>query len=151
MYHLPFWLRTVVQDAPALSSAVTMRAFLALCLLAVAGTASARLASIVQVGTSATPTATISPTRQGVELLPYNPSPNPKSTVSAGTARFTVLTDRLIHIQRAPKPAQLGDTPAFDDRATLAVVNRFLPEPQFSSSVAGMAVVNLCGVLCCPH
>lgn len=63
-------------------------------------------------------------------LLPYDPAPNPKSVVldSSGTARFTVLTDRLIRMQQRGSRAQ-----AFEDRSTLAFLNRNLPAPAFQS------------------
>jgi len=67
------------------------------------------------------------------ELLPYDPVAAAGAAVadSAGTARFTVLTPRLIRMELA---ASRG---AFEDRATLAVVNRALPVPAFSHAEAG--------------
>jgi len=61
------------------------------------------------------------------ELLPYNPKPNPSSIVESGNARFTILTPSLIRME-------YQSSRAFEDRATLAVVNRYLPTPQFSQS-----------------
>jgi len=67
------------------------------------------------------------------ELLPYDPlaSAGAAVTDSAGSARFTVLTPRLIRMELA---AARG---AFEDRATLAVVNRALPVPAFSHAESG--------------
>ena len=56
-----------------------------------------------------------------------NPVANPKATVVCGNARFTVLTSRLIRMEWA----QDG---VFEDRATLAIVNRDLPVPAFKAS-----------------
>ena len=50
-----------------------------------------------------------------------NPSPNPDSVVTAGQARFTVLTSRLIRME-------WGQTV---DTATLTFLNRYLPAPYF--------------------
>jgi len=67
------------------------------------------------------------------ELLPYNPLPAPGAAVtdSAQTARFTVLTDRLLRMELASAPG------VFEDRATLAFLNRALPVPAFSHAEAG--------------
>lgn len=54
-----------------------------------------------------------------------NPQASPDAVVSAGNARFTVLTPEMIRIQYSTK--QL-----FEDRATFAVVNRRLPVPRFT-------------------
>lgn len=61
------------------------------------------------------------------EVEMFNPVADPSATVVSGHARFTVLTPRLIRMQYAA-----GST--FEDRATLAVVNRNLPVPNFKSS-----------------
>ena len=62
--------------------------------------------------------------RLNLELLPYDPNPNPTSVVfsSDGRMRFTILTPELIRIEQGPD---------FDDRPSLAVVNRNLPSPAF--------------------
>ena len=67
-------------------------------------------------------------------LLPYNPAPNPYSVVvdSSGTARFTVLTDRLIRMEQRGARAQ-----TFEDRSTLAFLNRNLPTIAFQSKEDG--------------
>lgn len=57
----------------------------------------------------------------------YNPKANPKAEVVSGNARFTVLTDRLIRMEWA------GDG-QFEDRASLAIVNRNLPVPKFKTT-----------------
>ena len=53
-----------------------------------------------------------------------NPVACPEAVVVCGNARFTVLTDRLIRMEWA-------DDGVFEDRASLAVVNRNLPVPAF--------------------
>lgn len=63
------------------------------------------------------------------ELFNYNPMADPKATVVAGAARFTVLTSRVIRMEySAAANAQ------FEDRATLAILNRKLPVPAFTQS-----------------
>ena len=88
--------------------------------------------------------------REGVELLDYDPQPNVAATVTSGDVRFTVFTDRLLRIQRGSTSAS-GEV-VFDDRATLAVVNRNTPKPLFTSTVTGTAG---CGLIRCawfvPH
>ena len=54
-----------------------------------------------------------------------NPMANPDAVVTAGKARFTVLTPEMIRIQ-------FSERGLFEDRATFAVVNRRLPVPQFT-------------------
>jgi hypothetical protein len=56
----------------------------------------------------------------GKELLNYDPQANPKAMVVSGNARFTVLTPELIRIEYSTYPG-----PKFEDRATVAFVNRF--------------------------
>ena len=55
----------------------------------------------------------------------YDPSPNPKSVVKAGKARFTVLTDRIVRMEWGVQV----------DAATWGVLNRNLPAPSFQHSV----------------
>jgi hypothetical protein len=64
-------------------------------------------------------------------LLPYDPTPNPESVVldSSGTARFTILTERLIRMEQRGSRAK-----GFEDRSTLAFLNRNLPLPAFHTS-----------------
>ena len=56
---------------------------------------------------------------------PFNPAASPQAQVVSGNARFTVLTDRLIRMEWSPSGQ-------FEDRATLAIVNRNLPVPRFT-------------------
>ena len=55
-----------------------------------------------------------------------NPAASPEAVVSAGKARFTILTPEMIRIQYSNKEQ-------FEDRATFAVVNRRLPVPPFTT------------------
>jgi alpha-glucosidase (family GH31 glycosyl hydrolase) len=54
------------------------------------------------------------------------PSANPKAIVHAGSARFTILTPRLIRMEWT-------GSKAFTDNASFVVVNRNLPVPYFTS------------------
>ncbi|MBR5019035.1 MAG: DUF5110 domain-containing protein [Bacteroidales bacterium] len=63
----------------------------------------------------------------------YNPVADPAAQVVAGNARFTVLTDRLIRMEWSPEAK-------FEDRATLAIVNRQLPVPRFTVKRSGDGV-----------
>ena len=65
------------------------------------------------------------------ELINYNPVANPAAVVTSpdNMARFTVLTDRLIRMEYAKTPG------VFEDHSTIAIMNRALTPPQFSSSV----------------
>ena len=56
-----------------------------------------------------------------------NPMAHPDAIVSAGKARFTVLTPEMIRIQ-------YSDRARFEDRATFAIVNRRLPVPAFTTT-----------------
>ncbi len=55
---------------------------------------------------------------------PFDPIADPSATVVAGQARFTVLTPRLIRLEWSPQAD-------FEDRASLAIVQRRLPVPDF--------------------
>lgn len=59
-----------------------------------------------------------------------DPVANPKAMVQSGHARFTVLTDRLVRMEWA-------EDGQFEDRASLAIVNRNLPVPEFKTSKSG--------------
>lgn len=59
----------------------------------------------------------------------HDPVARPDSIVTFGQARFTVLTSRMIRLEWA------GDR-RFEDRASLAAVNRRLPRVAFRQSVA---------------
>ena len=61
----------------------------------------------------------------GVLHAENNPVARPEAQVTAGNARFTVLTDRLVRME-------WSSTGAFEDHATLAIVNRDLPVPKFT-------------------
>lgn len=63
-----------------------------------------------------------------------NPVADPAAVVVAGNARFTVLTPRLVRMEWAAD----GN---FEDRATLGVVNRNLPVPEFKVSQNGTRTV----------
>ncbi len=60
----------------------------------------------------------------------WNPLPQQEAVVVSGSARFTILTPRLIRIQ-------YSTTKQFEERATFAVVNRRLPVPRFTSKEEG--------------
>ena len=55
-----------------------------------------------------------------------DPVADPEAVVTSGSARFTVLTSRMIRIQ-------YSQTAQFEDRATFAIVNRRLPVPEFTT------------------
>ena len=62
-----------------------------------------------------------------------NPVAAPEATVVCGNARFTVLTDRLIRMEWAADGR-------FEDRASLAIINRNLPVPAFKAEPKGGGV-----------
>jgi len=66
-------------------------------------------------------------------LIDYNPVASAAATVvsSDGLARFTVLTDRVIRMEQSRSAG------AFEDHATIAMMNRALPVPTFTSGEAG--------------
>ena len=70
------------------------------------------------------------------ELINYNPVADPAAVVvsSDGMARFTVLTPRLIRMEQKGNGSAPG---AFEDRSTIAMMNRNLPVPAFSHGEAG--------------
>jgi len=57
--------------------------------------------------------------------LEYNPTAKPEACVVCGNARFTVLTDKLIRMEWSKDSL-------FEDRASLAIVNRDLPLCKYS-------------------
>ena len=59
-----------------------------------------------------------------------NPKASPDAVVVFDNARFTVLTDRLVRMEWA-------EDGVFEDRASLAIVNRELPVPSFTTAVKG--------------
>jgi hypothetical protein len=66
---------------------------------------------------------------------PSDPVADPAAVVKTGNVRFTVLTDRLIRMERAASAAK--EEEVFEDRKTVAVINRKLPVPDFQQSVDG--------------
>ena len=62
-----------------------------------------------------------------------DPVANPKAQVVSGNARFTVLTDRLIRME-------WSENGKFEDNATLAIINRNLPVPAFTTARSGSGV-----------
>ena len=62
-----------------------------------------------------------------------DPVASAQAQVVAGNARFTVLTDRLIRMEWSEKGT-------FEDNATLAIVNRNLPVPKFTTTRSGDGV-----------
>ena len=59
-----------------------------------------------------------------------NPVAQAEAMVTTGNMRFTVLTSRMIRIEQS-------DSKRFEDRATLAIVNRNLPVPEFTTETQG--------------
>ncbi len=94
----PFLCRYVAPSRPCFVSAVCFL-FSVLCL--------------PSLGAGADPTAT--------------PAADPAAIVSAGQARFTVLTPRLIRMEWSA-------TSTFEDRASMTFINRRLPVPPFTST-----------------
>ena len=62
-----------------------------------------------------------------------DPKASAEAQVVVGNARFTVLTDRLIRMEWSASGT-------FEDHATLAIVNRNLPVPKFTSTRSGDGV-----------
>ncbi len=58
-----------------------------------------------------------------------HPKASAEATVTAGKARFTVLTPRLVRME-------WSEDGLFEDRATLGIVNRDLPVPEFKSRLS---------------
>ena len=63
-----------------------------------------------------------------------NPVADPAAVVTEGNARFTVLTDRLIRME-------WSEDGRFEDRASLAIVNRRLSVPRYTVAHTGGALV----------
>ena len=57
-------------------------------------------------------------------LADYDPAADPAAVVTAGRARFTVLASALLRLEWSP-------TGVFEDRPSLAFLNRRLPVPRF--------------------
>ena len=60
-------------------------------------------------------------------VMGYDPVADPKATVVFGKFRVTVLTSTLVRMQ-------ISSNASFDDRATLQVVHRHLPVPDFTTT-----------------
>lgn len=80
--------------------------------------------SVAFFSTTGAPLGTTSSTRKG------DAPASEGATVTAGHARFTILTPRLIR-------AEYALNSEFDDRATFTIVNRALPVPYFNVSRSG--------------
>ncbi|MBR3075377.1 MAG: DUF5110 domain-containing protein [Bacteroidales bacterium] len=65
---------------------------------------------------------------------PNNPVAKEEATICCGNARFTVLTDRLVRMEWA-------EDARFEDRASLAIVNRQLPVPSLKVTRKGEGVI----------
>ena len=57
----------------------------------------------------------------------YDPTPNPKSVVIVGKARFTILTSRLVRMEYG----------AAVDSPTITFIHRNLPAPTYKTSKNG--------------
>lgn len=70
---------------------------------------------------------------------PYHPAANPAAIVTAGNARFTILTERVIRMEYSADSM-------FNDLATITVLNRELPVPVFTTSVENnhLVIKNAC-------
>ena len=64
-----------------------------------------------------------------------DPMPHPDAVIVVGRVRFTVLTDRVLRIERSSSSSQ------FEDRPTLAVLNRHLPVPHYTVSQTNESLV----------
>jgi len=66
----------------------------------------------------------------GVQPTPnlYDPVADPRATITAGHARFTVLTPQLIRMEWAADGK-------FEDHASLVFLNRHLPVPKFTADI----------------
>lgn len=68
--------------------------------------------------------------QQAHAATPQNPKADDKAVVTAGNARFTVLTPRMIRMEWSADGK-------FEDRKTLTFVNRNLDVPKFKVSKKG--------------
>ena len=64
------------------------------------------------------------------ELLDYEPQADSAAMVVNGNARFTVLTNQLVRMEWS------NSSSGFEDRPTLAFLNRKLDVPKFSHEIA---------------
>ncbi len=65
-----------------------------------------------------------------MDEAPENPIANPAATVEFGHARFSILTPQLIRME-------YSSTHTFEDKASLAIINRQLPAPVFTQKKLG--------------
>ena len=75
---------------------------------------------------AALPSVFLAAAQPSYELQNYDPIADASAVVTSGKARFTVLTPQLLRIEWA-------SSGKFEDRATLAFVNRKLPVPKFTT------------------
>ncbi|MGB7265071.1 MAG: hypothetical protein WBC92_06130, partial [Terracidiphilus sp.] len=73
--------------------------------------------------------AAIAPAGAASMPAPDNPVADPKAIVTAGHARFTILTPQLIRMEWSADGK-------FEDHASLVFINRRLPVPKFTQSAA---------------
>ena len=73
-----------------------------------------------------------------------NPQADPHAVVFHGRARFTILTPGALRLEWAADSL-------FEDRASLVVVNRSLPLPEFSTTVSGTTLTIATGALTLTH
>ncbi|MBP9998726.1 MAG: DUF5110 domain-containing protein [Bacteroidales bacterium] len=70
----------------------------------------------------------------------FHPVAKPEATVISGNARFTVLTPRLVRMEWA-------ENAKFEDHATLGIINRDLPVPEFKVKRSGSKLTISTGAL----
>jgi len=75
------------------------------------------------------PSVLLAAAKPSYELQNYDPIADASAVVTSGKARFTVLTPQLLRIEWA-------SSGKFEDRATLAFVNRKLPVPKFTQTTS---------------
>ena len=70
----------------------------------------------------------------GIVSEAASPVPDPKAIVVHGHMRVTILGDSLVRIEASntSSTGAVGDNIEFDDRATLAMVNRLTDVPKYS-------------------
>ena len=73
-----------------------------------------------------------------------SPTPNPKSVVKYGKARFTVLTDHLIRME-------WDVNGQVTDAATFAFINRLLPAPQYTVTQQANGIIIQTSALKVPY
>ncbi|MBO4339978.1 MAG: DUF4968 domain-containing protein, partial [Bacteroidales bacterium] len=78
-------------------------------------------------------TLTLLATLLALIAQPINPTASQEAIVCCGNARFTVLTDRMVRMEWA-------EDSRFEDRASLAIINRNLPVPAFKATRKGDGV-----------